>query len=66
MGSDWIVWSIAFVSPGGPVLALTLDRAVGISGRLILFTYGLGTVLALTAIGIYGAVDDRPIAGLII
>ena len=66
MDGDWIIWSIAFISLGGPVTALTLDRAVGISGRLILFTYGLATVLALTAIGIYGAVDDRPIAGLIL
>lgn len=66
MVGDWIIWSIAFVSLGGPVLALTLDRALGISGRLILLTYGLATVFALTAIGIYGAVGDRPIAGLVI
>lgn len=66
MDGDWIIWSIAFVSLGGPVMALTLDRALGISGRLILFTYGLATVLALTAIGIYGGVADRPIAGLVL
>lgn len=66
MDDGWIIWSIAFVSLGGPVLALTLDRALGISGRLILFAYGLATVLALTAIGVYGAVDDEPVADLVI
>lgn len=66
MDGDWIIWGIVFVSLGGPVLALTLDRAVGISGRLILFTYGLITVLALTAVALYGAVDGNDVGELVL
>lgn len=63
---DWLLWSIAFVALGGPVAALVLDRAVGISGRWVWAMYGLPGLAALAAVCSYSAASGRPLCWLIV
>lgn len=62
---EWLLWSSAFVSLGGPVAALVLDRAVGISGRLIWTVVGLPGLAALAGVCTYAAVAELPLCSLI-
>lgn len=66
MAWDWLLWSIAFVSLGGPVAALVLDRALGISGRWVWVLYGLPGLAALAAVCSYAAASGRPLCWLIV